>query len=202
MIWGVGTGRCGTKSLAVLVNGEHEGFPGLGKWVAMVLANEPQGDPEKVKQILRHRLREGKPSVDYAQSYVMDWIEEIDPDAEFIALFREPVTCIESMLRLEWWSETDQFGRFKPRPMGAWPDDATRLDKAIWHWSFTNQRILAFMDTLECPVQFYDVRELRSHEHIDTRGTPWCLTAQDVDKVVDATAALWARLQLMFDAKI
>ncbi len=44
MLWGVGTGRSGTKSLATTLGGEHEGVPYLRGEAAARARGEPVGD--------------------------------------------------------------------------------------------------------------------------------------------------------------
>jgi len=86
MRWGVGTGRCGTLSLATELGGVHEGSPGLG-------SDGP------TLELLLGRLRAGVASVDRLQSFLMPEIRALDSNAEFIWLLRDPWSCIQSMLQ-------------------------------------------------------------------------------------------------------
>ena len=43
MIWGIGTGRCGTKSAAKLFGGVHEPEPGLAENAALYARKKGRG---------------------------------------------------------------------------------------------------------------------------------------------------------------
>lgn len=201
MKWGVGAGRCGTKSLALLLNGTHEPFPGFEDLMPAWL-QKPNKDLEaQIKHIIQARLTEGKPSVDFAQTYLMDLIAEVDPDPWFVWVLRNPITNIESMLRLEWWTDLDANGRYKPAPLGGWAEGTSRLEKAIWHWNFTNRTVMGhtYDESWFHPIEFYEAKELMINEHHDPRGIAWCLSPDDMELVVDRTAKTWSQIRLMLD---
>lgn len=87
MRWGVGTGRCGTRSLAEQLGGIHEPSPGL------------VGPRVKQLEILRGRLSKGLPSVDRLQSFAIPLIAQVDPSAHVLWLARDPWGCVPSMLQ-------------------------------------------------------------------------------------------------------
>lgn len=86
MIWGLGTGGCGTLSLArELEDGVHEPRPGLS----------PSCD---VLEVLRGRLEVGRPCVDRLHSLLIPQIRDVDPNSEIIFLIRNPWDCVRSMV--------------------------------------------------------------------------------------------------------
>lgn len=201
MIWGVGAGRCGTKSLALLLDGVHEVFPGFNTMIPEWIQNPTNELEDGICQVLRYRLHEGKPSVDFAQTYVMDLITKVDPEPMFYWVMRNPVTNIESILRLEWWTQTDTWGLYKPAPLGGWKKSDTRLDKAIWHWIFNNRQVMQKIwdEDWHHPIQYYEAKELKVHEHKDPRGKPWALTPEEIEIIVDRTAKTWSQIRLLLD---
>jgi len=108
MIWGVGTGRCGTGSLAHELGAQHE----IRDW---------DGRRETVEPYLLAHRQVNHPVVDYRLSVCVPDILKADPDAEFIWLIREPVACIESLwYRSDMYIENDHLNR-------PWPGGITRL---------------------------------------------------------------------------
>lgn|GEM_PF-5757258 len=191
MIWGVGTGRCGTRSLATLLRGRHE--PGC--WDSQPVAYQHAGEHQDwLRGKLQERLGLGVPAVvDLQHSYVVPLIEEIDPDATFIWMVREPVACISSLLSGGSWTRGDGHGRRKLSPAAGWSDVVTRLDKAIWYWLNVNQlldRVLA-----RRPHELWLTSELPGSVHLNRYPQYWKPTDQDTTRIESETGALWAELR-------
>lgn len=87
MRYGIGTGRSGTLSLAREIGAVHEPHPGLTRRMRVPAA----------RKVIQARIDAGLPSVDRLQSFHMATIEELDPDAYFLWLVRNPTDCIRSM---------------------------------------------------------------------------------------------------------
>jgi hypothetical protein len=86
MIWGIGTGKCGTSSLASYFGGLHEPSPGIrtGK---------------RAKEVLLERINLGSPLIsDMAQHQVIPEIIEVDPDYKFVWLVRNPWDYVASRM--------------------------------------------------------------------------------------------------------
>jgi len=91
MIWGIGTGRCGTMSLAKEIDGVHEPKPALDNSGYAAIG------------LLKDRLAKGKPSIDWKQSFYIPEIKQIDPDAHFIWLIRNPFEFVSSFVARGGW---------------------------------------------------------------------------------------------------
>lgn len=101
MIYVIGTGRCGTGSMAIKLNGLHEPNPRLH--FPFRLRYEGFWDRTYQKwtlDILKARAKLNTPAIcDMYQSLFIDEISLIDPTAEFIWLIRKKDDCVESMVR-------------------------------------------------------------------------------------------------------
>jgi len=149
MIWGVGTGRCGTKSLAKHLKGEHEPKPWFTdrprKWYDGTITVQGIRDLENA---MKARAKLDTPIiVDFKQSYIMDYIISfVDPDASFIWVIREPVACVSSMVAGKWYGETDGNGENLLTP----PDSTwDRFIKCIWYYNTVNEEIYRHKDHIK-----------------------------------------------------
>ena len=157
MIWGVGTGRCGTRSLATYLKGEHEPKPWLKQEAAHYHRGlDPDGEYERflVGQLTERAAHDTPIIVDLKNSYVMDLIERVDPDAHFIALFRNPFDCIASFMQGGAFTDRDWNGDRKLQPKDGWGEETTRVRKVAYHWFETNHTIV---------------------EHLKNTGRPWAV---------------------------
>jgi hypothetical protein len=142
MLWGCGTGRCGTLSLARAIDGEHEPSPGLG--------------PDcNVKEVLRGRLERGVPCVDRLHSLVIPQIREIDPDAKILWLVRNPFDTVRSFLDTRHCDVPSSL--YYPIPSGLSP----RLTGA-WVWRHINESILYEIE--KGPHEVIATESLSMHE--------------------------------------
>ena len=144
----VGTGRCGTATIAQQLGGVHEPRPSIVKEAFDYYMGNRQFIGELAKK-LRIRAAMDTPVIsDNRQSYVIPLIREIDPDAEFIVLIREPRACIASMLhrgayqRPKWYWDI-----YRPRPCTGFPANWTPVMKVGWLWRETYRVILADVGT-------------------------------------------------------
>lgn len=97
-IYVVGTGRCGTGSIAKIYGGLHEPEPKIN---SEAIDYHVTG---KCSEILMDKLKIRRdmdtPMIsDNKQSLVIDLIDNIDPRARFIWLIRNPVDCVTSFMR-------------------------------------------------------------------------------------------------------
>ena len=141
MIWGVGTGRCGTTSYAEEIGGLHE--PGHSTHLKhLAKGYYPRGFyANEIKGHLREIMAMGRPAVDNGYSFIIPLIMEVDPVAEIHWLIREPRICIESMWNYGFYGLRDgkeEVMRVSPL---SWPDHFTRLMKLTWYWISTNRKI-------------------------------------------------------------
>jgi len=143
MIWGVGTGRCGTRSLAADLEGVHEPQP----W----FTDEPVRYllyglfEEQIKERLKERLSLGVHVVDLTHSFVMPLIREVDPSAVFYWPVRDPFAFCCSILAGWQWTDNADWGVRQLKPPTGW-GEVERLDKAIYHWRRTNAVIFENID--------------------------------------------------------
>lgn len=103
---GTGPGRCGTQSLAQLLGGVHEPGPRGEKWRWPKMSMK-----QRRRYIKKHwapLMRREIPLVDARCSFELEYIERMFEDTRVIALFRDPLSCIESMLSI--WREPPKEG--------------------------------------------------------------------------------------------
>lgn len=191
MIWGVGTGRCGTKSLAETIGGVHEPQPWLLDEPVRYLLGETELKDVLIEK-LRARLELGVPIVDLKNSYLIDLIIEVDPSAQFIWMWRDPEDCIRSFLAGGSWTEQDDFGAKKLRPKFGWQPEATRLDKAIWYWREVNH----FLDInlMWSTFEVWKTTELPVHENQHVKSGEWVWGGENLRRIIRETAQVRASL--------
>lgn len=154
LIWGIGTGRCGTKSLSKILGGLHEPRPWpLQRAAYHARCISTKEDENILRDVLRERLAMDTPAVvDLHQSFCMDVIEEIDPTAEFAFIARNPALCVSSFLTVGGFTEQDKFGEYKAQPRIGFAGE-TRLERVIFHWVYTNTRIMAHLRRTRRPFR-------------------------------------------------
>ena len=180
MIWGVGTGRCGTMSLAKQLGGVHEPG-GLGRvmpWMRYGLAC----DWESLSlDLLERSEREVPVIVDPRHSYVIPLIREVDPDAQFVWIYRDPVECIESWLARGNWRDGSDDAGTRYSPEGGYPKVWWRFEKGIWFWREVNSRIrrdlMERFQVVKCPD------DLEEHENANPVGAKVRLSPEEVELV-------------------
>lgn len=191
MQWGVGTGRCGTKSLAADLGGLHEPQP----WLGPDAIEAYYGDREALERCtgkLAGRLALGAPAVvDLKQSYLIPLICEIDPAAAFIWMVREPLALVRSMLAGGWWTEKNRYGAWLWRPPEGWPEAATRFDKIVTYWCEVGRLIERDLAACGAPWQRRLTSELSHHENKYPSSPGWQLTDAETARVAAVCGPLW-----------
>lgn len=148
MIYVVGTGRCGTQTLARLLGGVHEPDPHIIRE-----ANEYYQGRHAVLPGLAAKLRARAalptPAVsDHKQSTVIPLILEIDPTARFVMLVRQPLPGIASFLHRGWYGGGARiWERCRLRPAAGFPRNWTQAMKCGWLWTETYRVILNALGT-------------------------------------------------------
>ena len=143
--WGVGTGRCGTKSLAMDIGGLHEPQP----WFRQAAQQWWSGDRSKEDEILGillHRMTLGVPIVDMHHSFIIPLIKRVDDSPYFIWLLRDPERCVDSLLdattwTLEWYENTNELIRPDWANEGMQMGDPGRQVMAWWYYANVNYTI-------------------------------------------------------------
>jgi len=166
MIYVVGCLRSGTQSIASITKGAREPHPKIVE-EALTFYRGDYTFLSRLKEKLRTRKELDVPLIsDHHQSYVIQIIKEVDPDAEFIVLLRRPHDVMKSLMARRWY-RPDQW--FHLRPRQGWSGQQwTQLLKVGWLWTETYRVILRELD-----------------------GTPFRLVAtENLTEVCDATPNL------------
>ena len=164
MIWGVGTGRCGTKSLAKELGGVHEPEPWYTdepktRWLTGV-------ESYTLKEMIKYKAQLDTPIVvDFKSSYMIGLILRVDPGAKFIWIIREPVQCIKSLLKGKWYGDTDKQGENLLEPWmgfnrGVYDD--SRFHKCCWYYHMVNEHIYRYKRYVSA---VYFTEDLEVHEN-------------------------------------
>lgn len=162
MIWGVGCVRSGTKSLAKQLGGVHEPKPWLQDLpVRHYEKNLSEEETVKLRDMLSGRLGRGTTVVDASMSYCMDLIEEIDRDARFVWVLRNPFQQIASHYLGGGFSEQDGDGFRKLRPLFG----VSRIQRCAAYWQATNTIILQHLEETDRPWRGYWTDRLIEHEN-------------------------------------
>lgn len=160
MFWGIGTGRCGTRSLAEYLGGLHEPKPWFKELPAKYAAEEITSEEmQELDDHIHERASMDTPIiVDLKHSMIVPLIMRADPEARFIWPVREPFATIHSLLCGGAWTDQDWNGSRKLHPKGGWKDEG-RVDKAIWYYEHTYKNILghAYKDAIILTVRTEDI---------------------------------------------
>jgi len=167
MLMGLGTGRCGTKSLAVQLGGLHEPKPWLKEEPVQYKCDRNMDVRDSLLENLKARSELPVPIiVDLKHSYVIDLICEVDPEAEFIWMLRDPVDCISSLLNGGAWTKTDWHGARKWRPFGGWKDDVPREMRVVRYWIEINKMIEKSLMEAGKGIEIYPTESLTAKENV------------------------------------
>ena len=191
MIWGVGSGRCGTKSLSLELEGVHEPQPWLDDLPVMWHLHR-KGEGELLSR-LKMRLDEGLPCVDLKQSYCIPLIKRLDPDAKFIVMFRNPILTISSLVAGGSWTEQDHHGTRKIYPKLGWGNE-NRIQKATYHWGCTYEIILNEFYKTPYAFTFLNTNTLThlTNTHPHSPGFP--LTREASAQIMEDTMEIYTEL--------
>ncbi len=143
MVWGVGTGHCGTTLLANNMKGRHQPAPKL-----MCSAPEYYNYPERAPKGLYGELEKLRDLdtpivVSHKYSLCMDAIIYVDPKAEFIWLLRDPSDTIRSDMQRGLYDRKtpDKWVTNRIKPTNGFPAYFQTIDKTIWRYWLLNQAI-------------------------------------------------------------
>lgn len=135
-----GTGRCGTKTVAQLLNIHHEYNCGelISPWFRD--AGNTACPWEDKEAVLRHHLRDAGDLAQFGDAsnlyvHFIDELRAIDPDVCVIHLVRNPFGFIESAMGRGWHSR-NIFG-MAPAPDDEWADlwqYADEVKRCAWIW--------------------------------------------------------------------
>lgn len=157
MLWGVGTGRCGTKSLADQMGGLHEPEPSI-KEEALERMSSGAIMPTLIDKIINRSKLDVPIISDNKQSFVIDLIADYDKDAKFIWLLRDPLsTSISLASRGEWGSIL----RYQPKLEEF--DELPLIRKCAMYWLHKNLLIEKSLCGLKYDVIFTDRLDVRSN---------------------------------------
>ena len=110
----VGTGRCGTKTLATLHqrqghDAHHEANIETTVEVAARYAADPEGTHDAVVALLRSGFfRVGDIEADYKLSELIEPLLEARPDSAFLWLHRRPLDTVRSMVSKGWYRDDEE----------------------------------------------------------------------------------------------
>jgi len=200
MIWGVGTGRCGTKSMAEDLEGLHEPKP----WLSELPAHYYRGlcGSDRLLPLLKERRRLDTPAiVDLKHSYIMNLIENVDPEGEFAYVIRSPFLCIASFLAGGSWTEQDWYGDRKIQPAEGWRDE-TRLEKAIYHWVVTNEIIINHLRKSMLPYSMFETDDLIAHNNKHSTSPGHIFSREEADLIFRGCWKTWARAMKVSEGHI
>jgi hypothetical protein len=185
MLWGLGTGRCGTKSLAADLGGLHEPEPWLG--AESVPAHYGDEAAYRVcRDVLQSRLALGAPAVvDLHQSWLIPLICQVDAQAEFVWVIRDPAGCVASLLASGAWTTPSKWPTLW-HPWEGWPEGVSRFDKALGYWAEVNLIIGSALAVCGRPWQSRRTADLQAHENRQPASAEWVFSAEEHKRL-----ALW-----------
>lgn len=203
MIWGLGTGRCGTKSLAVALGGLHEPKPKIND-LAVDYARQGGAVDERTRGYaeLEDRLKQrmdlarekGAPIiVDLQNSYVLPLIRLVDPDAAFVVMFRNPFDTIASFMLGGAFTKRDGYGQHKLMPAEGWPGQQSRIHRVSYHWRQTNNTILQFLDVYDPKYAMRRPHQLPVHANKYPKQG-FVFTRLEAVQILYFCGPVWARL--------
>lgn len=183
MIFILGTGRCGTKSLMELLNQWddiyclHEPPPILRRETAEYL----YGDKEKGELIrVLKETRQEQGDGEYAESnqrlsFAVDALAEAFPGARFIWVLRSGLDVVASTYRRRWYFKGEENAeshwqryRVQGDKAGAMsPQQWAALDcfeRNCWYWAWTNTKIRADLNHIQSPSMMLRIEDLEEEE--------------------------------------
>jgi len=173
MIWGLGTGRCGTHSLAKEIGGEHE----LDRPTMIQTARAANGDNNArcaVQAKLKSFIDEGKPIVNLHFVPVLPLILELDPDPSFVWVWRGYARVMQSQLQGShcYWEEGYRDWTEFMHPFNEWEYMPTYFQeqKGLWYWTAVNTEILRYMMLVERDT--WHILHTRHLKFVEAVGNP------------------------------
>lgn len=159
-VYVVGTGRCGTASLAEKLGGLHEPDPDIIHESAQFYLGNPQILPDLIEKLKERRKLDAPTIADNRQSLVIPIIRQVDPASKFILLVREPTACIESFYARGAYSEDDssksedKWVANRPKPLTGFPQHWTAFMKCTWRWVEVHRTIFNAIGHPELSIIF------------------------------------------------
>lgn len=198
----VGTGRCGTKTLAHLfkqltgVHSVHEPEPALVRVASFRMG----GNEYNVQRTLAHARKE---SVDQNTHYfesslwntwlISDYLE-LWPQAKFVWLSRFPLSWARSAYRRGWYHPDSEehvgaYSYLRPYPASGFPQDVDRWFKLGYMWQRYTKHIVSTLSRSGAPWIQLDVGDLNKLEVVNSLVS-WCgFPGEIVDLTRENTAS-------------
>lgn len=176
-VWGIGTGRCGTATLARTCCGLHEPRPWIFKEaVKYYWGDHSDANVGLLQDKLGYRMRvPHEVIVDLSQSHVIPVIAKLDPDAYFVWLVREPIEAVKSFMGFEYFIrksgmsplERLRYGldTWRTAPKEGWPEHWGWLMKCLWYWNEMNSVILKGLQETGAEFEIILTNELGNRKY-------------------------------------
>ena len=196
MIWGTGTGRCGTKSLAKDLGGLHEPQPWFGDlakkyYYGNTLSPE---DEQELYAIIHDRIALNTPTVDVNYSYILPLIDKLDPYAFFVFVFRHPIDCISSFMA---GGLSTALAAVHPKLVEDHQKELKRyqqVDVCTSHYKKINSIICGEAPKLSHKCLY--TSELKAHENKHPKSGPeFKLTRAEAKYIMDETSSYWTMIR-------
>lgn len=160
MYYVVGSGRCGTRTVAKRALGKHEPKPSIiNESYKYFKSKKDQENLDQLKsKLLRRFCLDTNLISDCRQSYVIPVIKEIDKEAKFVVVYREPFSCVESYLNRSIFLRGSIWDRTRIHPPEGFPKRFTRVMKVAWIVNETYRIILN--DLKDDDFHIFNVSEL------------------------------------------
>jgi len=188
IIFALGTGRCGTKTLCHLfkqlpgVESYHEPRPSLSRVASFRLALIDY-DVQKTIRIARDPLLLSDRNLNYLESslwntWLIDDLIALIPHVRFIWLYRDLFTWAQSCYRRGWYdpvSEQNQerFAKLRPVPPAGWPAGVSRWFMLGYYWGLYNLHAQQRLLQHRAPWVKLAVEDLNSLEVVNSL-VDWC----------------------------
>lgn len=159
-IYIVGTGRCGTTSLASIWDGVHEPEPNIIYEATRFYLGDTSIQRNLIEKIKARKNLDTRIIVDNKQSTVIPLLKEVDPKAEYVLLVREPMPCIESFYARGAYSQDEHLHRKsiwvdnRLRPIADFPKNWTTFMKCAWYWTEVHRVILSTIGNAKFSVMY------------------------------------------------
>ncbi len=204
MIVGVGTGRCGTVTVAEVLGVPHEPKPRfIREGVEHYYTPGKRAFPiERLKTALGNAG-----AVNHRYSLIIPFIRRHFPDAKFVHIIRSGPATVASFMARKWYDPSaSQVGfekwRFRGDLAGMVPaktwESMTPFEKCCWHWSTVNQIIHA--DLMAIDHYTLRIENLNSDELLKwayghtSHGTPMNIWRNGSRRAADSRLEKWTPL--------
>ena len=169
MIIGIGTGRCGTMSIAELLGLPHEPKPGLIK-ESIQYHYEPIKYPPQ--EILLRRALGNKGAVNHRYGLLIEPLHRLYPDAKWVFIIRSGPETVSSFNRRRWYSPDSLLGheewRLRGDKIGEFSSPAwgvmTPFEKCCWHWAYFNNWMYAELERLNVTYTMVYIETVNSDD--------------------------------------